>query len=357
MKHTWIAVIFLMAFVLTGAEEAPGQETSYQDEYITAFGYGAGTTGNYGSYFGVQAGTNTTLGFNSFFGYRAGYNNTGALTSSFGYRAGYNNEGWENVYVGKDAGFSNTLGNFNTFAGAYAGYSNTTAQFNSFFGASAGRNNTTAQFNSFFGKSAGEASTAGYNSFFGGEAGMNNTTGYFNAFFGAHAGYFNTTGSHNSYFGTSAGYYTTGHSNSFFGANAGYNSIVGDYNVFIGADVLGKPEDTNTIRIGNPYDTTSEPPTGQYQTFIAGIIENPIDPELNPSVVGVTGDGQLGTISAELLPPGPAGEGLISGSLLFLLPNLTPPDGYVFLGSYAYSLIAPDAKKPTKLTVNVYVKQ
>jgi len=123
--------------------------------------------------------------------------------------------------------------------------------------------------------------------------------------------------------------------------------------------VRGLPEDTNTIRIGSPYayDSSANMQTGQNQTFIAGITETPFIAGDAPAVVGITNEGRLGTMSSDLLPPGPqgpAGEGLVSGSLLFLVPSATPPAGYAFLGTCDFSL---GGKKPTKLTVNVYKKQ
>jgi hypothetical protein len=58
-----------------------------------------------------------------------------------------------------------------------------------------------------------------------------------------------------------------------------------------------------------------------------------------------------------ILTQGPAGEGLISGSLLFLISSVAPPAGYTFLGTTDLSLTVSGSKKPTKLTVNVYQKQ
>jgi hypothetical protein len=62
----------------------------------------------------------------------------------------------------------------------------------------------------------------------------------------------------------------------------------GNYNLFLGANVTGTASDTNTIRIGLPYDGTN----GQNQTFIAGIYGTPM---AGVSPVVINASGQLGT--------------------------------------------------------------
>jgi hypothetical protein len=64
--------------------------------------------------------------------------------------------------------------------------------------------------------------------------------------------------------------------------------------VFLGAEVYGGAADTNTIRIGLPYDSGTG--VGQNRTFIAGIHGTPLT---GPAVqVFVDANGQLGTVTA-----------------------------------------------------------
>ena len=106
-------------------------------------------------------------------------------------------------------------------------------------------------------------------------------------------------------FGNATGFYNTasgrealernmsGNSNTALGALAGYYSETGHHNLFLGAYVLGLPLDTNTIRIGSVYNGAATPPTGQNQTFIAGIRGTSVSDGL-PVVIDA--DGKLGTV-------------------------------------------------------------
>ena len=145
----------------------------------------------------------------------------------------------------------------------------------------------------------------------------------------------------------------------------GIPELRGNYNIYIGANQEGDGYDTNTIRIGLPYNPSVDPQAGQNRTFVAGIVENPIDGSLNPSVVGITSDARLGTIPVASLPVGPqgptgpmgpVGPGLVSGSLLLLHSNVAPPAGYTLLGSTAFLVMQPN-RKPTMLNINIYMKQ
>jgi len=201
-----------------------------------------------------------------------------------------------------------------------------------------------------------------------------NTAGNENTAVGMNALIFNTSGSYNVAVGNEALRDTLGSFNIGIGNWAGTSPAppyIGDYNIMIGEQAGGMvgsgswnimlgshgwTGDTNTIRIGRPLQGAE----GQNRTFIAGISENPIAPELAPAVVGITSDGRLGTVPPESLPPGPqgpAGEGFIPGSMLFLASGSTPPAGYTLVGSTELTLSVQGAKKPTKLTVNVYQKQ
>jgi hypothetical protein len=177
-----------------------------------------------------------------------------------------------------------------------------------------------------------------------------------------------------------------GYANTAIGYNAG-QYILGAYNINIGAEVTGLATDNNTIRIGYPfYDRYPQVGLGQNRTFIAGIVESLLTAEMTPAVVGVTNEGRLGKFPSALLPQGPqgpaglqgpigpagpagaqgpkgetgpqgpAGPGLISGSLLFLLPNVAPPPGYAYIGSTEFKM-GPPNNKSDRLVVYIYVKQ
>lgn len=153
--------------------------------------------------------------------------------------------------------------------------------------------------------------------------------------------------------------------NTALGYKAGSSVISGEFNIFLGANQIGLADDTNTIRIGTPY---VGPQGGQNRTYIAGIVETPLNPSDGPSVVGITSEGRLGTMAADLLPQGPqgpqgipglqgpAGEGLVPGSLLYMAAGFEPPAGYVLLGMTEIGLIDPVTKKATRLKVNIYQK-
>ena len=79
--------------------------------------------------------------------------------------------------------------------------------------------------------------------------------------------------------------------------------------------------------------------------WIAGIANAPLT---GGAVVGVTAEGQIGTLPA---PTGP-----VSGSLLFLMPGNTAPAGYTLLGTTTLSVAPPSGRKATQLRVSVYQK-
>jgi hypothetical protein len=93
---------------------------------------------------------------------------------------------------------------------------------------------------------------------------------------------------------------TTGNFNTALGQLTGSNATTGSYNVFIGAGVQGTATETNTIRLGLPYDGTN----GQNQTFIAGIYGTPITGGL-PVVIDA--NGQLGIAAQPVTIIGPPG--------------------------------------------------
>ncbi len=89
-------------------------------------GLNAGSTGNYGSYFGANAGFNVaaTPYYNTFMGSFSGYaTTTGGYNTFLGTGAGYaNTTGTNNVAIGFLAGRSSATGSGNVFLGYYAGF-------------------------------------------------------------------------------------------------------------------------------------------------------------------------------------------------------------------------------------------
>jgi hypothetical protein len=137
-----------------------------------------------------------------------------------------------------------------------------------------------------------------------------NMTGYLNTATGALALQYNTTGSDNTAtgyaalnlnttgaFNTACGPFSlannaTGSFNTAVGFDAGLNALRSN-NIFLGANVLGTGADTNTMRLGLPYDGTN----GQNKTFIAGIYGTAL-PSGSFVPVYINADGQLGTALA-----------------------------------------------------------
>ena len=195
-----------------------------------------------------------TPGVNTFVGRNAGFSNTTGNYNTFsGTRTGYyNTEGSWNTFSGTHAGYSNTTGNFNTFSGTFAGYYNTTGSQNTFSGTFAGYSNTTGSQNTFSGTHAGYYNTEGHsNTFSGTHAGYSNTTGSQNAFSGTFAGYSNTTGNYNTFSGTRTGYSNTeGSWNTFSGTFAGFSNTTGNYNTFSGSQAGY----SNTTGINNTFN-------------------------------------------------------------------------------------------------------
>lgn len=259
---------------------------------------------------------------------------------------------------------------YNTAIGGYAldsntaGFYNTASGFNALTANDEGFNNTANGALALSFNTSGDSNTAS-----GFEALLSNTTGSFNEASGGYALYSNTTGNGNTAIGGQALLSnTTGRHNTAIGFDAGYNCQGGNSNIYLGSFVMGYTEDTNTIRIGKPYDTVSQ--SGQTQTFIAGIAETALDASMAPAVVGIASDGRLGKFPEELLPEkgdpgeqgppgiqGPAGEGFVPGALLFLPAGSIPPAGFGFLGRTDLSLAVPGVKRTTKLSVDVYQKQ
>jgi hypothetical protein len=136
---------------------------------------------------------------------------------------------------------------------------------------------------------------------------LQNTSGIGNAAIGYTTLNSNTTGDENAAVGSASLYNnTSGSRNVALGSLAGLNATTGSFNVYLGASVLGTAADTNTIRIGLPYDNGTG--VGQNLTFIAGIHGTQLT---GPAVqVFVDANGQLGTVTAAA-----SGTGTIPASL------------------------------------------
>jgi hypothetical protein len=246
-------------------------------------------------------------------------------------------------------------------------YSESCDSMNAWFGCQAFYSNDTGNWNTALGALALNLNSFGnYNTASGCWALTSNSLGSYNTALGAQALNLNSTGDYNTASGYLAlQYNTTGHYNTAVGYNAGGGAQSGSYNIFVGANsVVAESDVSNTIVIGTHYQAAENPPIGQNRTFIAGIVETTLAEGDYPAVVGITPSGRLGTVPRELLPSagpqgpeGPAGDGFISGSLLFLVSGITPPTGYDLLGTTDLTLTVSGPKKPTKLTINVYKKQ
>ena len=271
-------------------------------------GYRNTATGNSALLFNTSGYHNTAVGdsallingtgsYNTALGSGALLSNTvGAANTATGYDALSKNEtGIDNTANGINALHENKSGSFNTAMGSWALVYNTTGSYNTASGQLALRDTTTGNSNTATGAWALQFNTTGgINTAHGVQALWLNTTGVQNTASGGLALAANTTGGQN----TAAGSWalsknTSGGRNTALGHNAGANATTGSYNLYLGAGVRGTAADTNTIRIGFPYNSG----TGQNKTFVAGIRGITT---VNPDAITVMIDsaGQLGTVSS-----------------------------------------------------------
>lgn len=278
----------------------------------TALGLGAlasNTTGYYNAALGNNALNRNTTGIhNTATGAWSLYSNTsGSYNTAAGEDALWSNiDGSENTGVGKAALYANTSGLFNTALGSQALTSNTTGGYNTAIGRSALGATTSGHYNTAVGNDAAVSNTLGIaNTAVGYLSLQYNTDGDYNSAGGFAALRSNTTGWANTGYGRSALYSnTTGHSNTAVGDNAGYQSTTGSYNIYLGAEIPGAAGESNTMRLGLPYDSGTG--KGQNRTFVAGVHGTVLT---GPAVqVFVDANGQLGT----LVPPAGTGTGTIS---------------------------------------------
>ncbi len=252
--------------------------------------------------------------------------------------------GWQALYqYGPGTG-----GSYNTAAGAYSLFSNSNGGYNTAVGYEALKTSVNGNGNTAAGAWALALTTTGFlNTAVGCGALQDNTEGYNNTASGSRALMQNLVGYYNAAFGFDALERNQGLKNTGLGAFAGQECVNGNFNIYVGADVSGQATDSNTIRIGLPYNSNADPVSGQNRTFVAGIVENPMTAG---SVVGISAEGLLGTLSSDVLSSGP------QGSLLFLLPGLAVPTGYSLLGTMDLNITTQGAKRPGKVTVNIYKK-
>jgi hypothetical protein len=153
----------------------------------------------------------------------------------------------------------------------------------------AGLYNTATGYQALLNNSCNASGACGAgNTAIGAEALQDNTTGYYNTAVGALA------------LSELGGSLIQGVYNTALGANAGSlagfgATVAGNYNLFLGGGVLGTANDTNTIRIGSAYNGGTTPPSGQNQTFIAGIYGTTVTGGLP---VLIDANGQLGVAPA-----------------------------------------------------------
>ncbi|MEZ5293349.1 MAG: hypothetical protein R2745_19860 [Vicinamibacterales bacterium] len=169
---------------------------------------------------------------------------------------------------------------------------------------------TTGNYNAALGYTALYGNTTGsFNTASGNEALRVNTTGFYNTATGHTALYGNTTGHWNTASGVGAlANNSSGANNAAFGFQAGANATTGSFNVFLGSNVYGTAADTNTMRLGLPYNGVTG--AGQNRTFVAGIYGTQLTSPAQQVFVDV--NGQLGIMG----PPVATGGGTLSPGAL-----------------------------------------
>lgn len=202
-------------------------------------------------------------------------------------------EGPSNTSVGQGALVSTTTGSFNTAVGAEALSTNVDGGANTATGYAALRANVAGQANTALGASAMAQNTFGNaNTAVGDSALYSNTDGIDNVAVGSASLYANSVGVANTAIGGGALSQAAGHHNTGVGFGAGSSVTTGVYNVYLGATLAGDAADTNTMRLGRPYDGATG--AGQNRTFIAGVAGTVL---ANPAVpVYIDSTGQLGTL-------------------------------------------------------------
>ncbi len=266
MKSTIILISFIAGITWPVYSQAP-----------TYYGLNAGTAGNYGSFFGQEAGKglsyydqdNTAIGYKAFSeSNEGGSSNTAVGAHSLaagGYRCTavgngalkYNNsetgnEGQENVAIGVSTLGFNKGGDYNTAVGSYAMQKNN-GNYNTGFGYQA---LTCVQ--AFL--------TGSYNTGMGASTLPHNTTGQRNSAHGYQSLYQNTTGNNNTANGYNSLYSnTTGGTNVAVGSQAMLYNLMGNYNTAVGPSALQK-NNMGSYNTAGGYRALDGNTTGSYNT-------------------------------------------------------------------------------------------
>jgi len=252
--------------------------TTSRAQTTTRYGYGTGTAGLRGSYFGEYAGAallvDDPAGYrntdNSFFGSHSGWqttsnNNTGVGASTLSRNTTgernvavgalsmeYNISGNSNVAVGHNSLNANTIGNYNTAVGGFSLFRNTTGNNNATLGIGSMYSNETGSDNVALGTDALRANVSGNSNTAIGSAALASNTSPLNTAVGYFASNRNTNGLFNASFGAYALQYgTSGSLNSAFGYGAGPSSSSPSLanTTALGANAV--PTASNQVRIGN----------------------------------------------------------------------------------------------------------
>jgi hypothetical protein len=160
-------------------------------QHNTLFGFNAGANTNteglicIGNGAGAQSIFGSSPNYSTFLGYNAGTGARNAIYSFFaGYSAGSDAPNAEySVIIGKWAGHSSTGGSHSNFLGFEAGKQGDGIAYSNFLGYRAGTRAWFTQHSNFFGTNAGyQATNSGNSNFFGEEAGMGASANNVNAF-------------------------------------------------------------------------------------------------------------------------------------------------------------------------------
>ncbi len=213
---------------------------------------GSSMTANYNVLMGSSAGSGIADGMsNTYLGHGAGRFQTGDKNVSVGSMAMYGSYEGEgstgdfNTVMGYDAGRNVTSASHGIFIGYKAGTSVTSGTANVFLGDSAGYDLTTSSGNVGLGYSAARNQTGGYNTAVGNKALWGDPNDV-------------PTGEYNVALGMSAGLYmTSGSKNTLIGVRAGEQLREGENNVFLGYEAGRSETGSNFLYIDN--SNTDEP--------------------------------------------------------------------------------------------------
>lgn len=284
------------ALALTANSGIFNTASGYAALHNNGNGFGNTANGAHALHSNVGGSSNTATGHAALSANTSGEGNTAT-----GHGALALNTSSHNTATGSSSLFSNTTGTENVATGSGSLTLNTTGSRNTATGVSAlarnesGSDNVADGWDALFWNIFGTANVA-----IGKEALYYNVGGSDNAATGEAALYNNKTGSYNTASGNRAlGGGEAGHHNAGFGYFAGHEARTGSYNIFVGAGVIGAAPDTNTIRVGLPYDDSTA--VGQNRTFIAGIWGAHVSG--HSKFVVINSHGQLGVLDGGFADP------------------------------------------------------